>query len=196
MEKSQNMLESDEILMSRHAAGDDAAFAALVRRHADPLLGFLFRMCGDRQRAEDLFQETFLRVHRKAASFDGKKPFKPWLYAIASNLAIDDHRHRVAFGYLEMMDDPENILSDVPDSSPLPTDDAIRVERKATVLDALEELPPRMRATVNLVYFEGMNYADAAAALNCSVGTVKTQMSRALTALARLLPATMTGGSP
>lgn len=87
------MDSSDKSLVESHILGQKAAFAELVRRHGDALLRYLYRTTGNRQTAEDLFQETFRRVHEKANSFNGNN-FRSWLYAIATNLAINEFRKR------------------------------------------------------------------------------------------------------
>lgn len=92
------MEPNDEMLMTAYQQGDQTALAGLVRRYADSLLGYLTRLCMQRQQAEDVFQETFLRIHRKAGSFRAGSRFKPWLYAIATHLAIDNLRCGSATG--------------------------------------------------------------------------------------------------
>ncbi len=177
------METSDEALMNAYQQGDQTALAGLVRRHADSLLGYLVRLCMQRQQAEDVFQETFLRVHRKAGSFRAGSRFKPWLYAIATHLAIDSLRRRSR--WFVSLDEGEKLIVD---PNPTPSESAAQSDRQTQVRKALESLPPRQRATVVLTYFEGLSYPEAAQSLGCSVGTVKKQMSRALETLARLLP--------
>lgn len=177
------METSDEALMNAYQQGDQTALAGLVRRHADSLLGYLVRLCMQRQQAEDVFQETFLRVHRKAGSFRAGNRFKPWLYAIATHLAIDSLRRRSRW-FVSLEEDEKPII----DPGPTPSESAAQSDRQTQVRKALEALPPRQRATVVLTYFEGLSYPEAAQSLGCSVGTVKKQMSRALETLARLLP--------
>src|SRR5262245_40359955 len=77
--------EHDEALMAQAACGRRDCLERLVRRHATPLLSFLHRLCGDRDRAEELFQETFLAVWTKRHRYEFPRPFKPWLYAVALN---------------------------------------------------------------------------------------------------------------
>lgn len=183
---------SDESLMARYVKGDAAAFEVLVRRHADALLGFLVRMVRERTRAEDLFQETFLRVHTKADTFKPEQRFKAWLYAIAAHAAIDamrkDARVPATFSFDAEDDDAQPLSATLHVELPHPSEKLSADERSARVRAAVETLPPRQRATVALAYFEGLTYPEVAAALGCTVGTVKTQVSRAMDALARILP--------
>lgn len=180
---------SDEELMDLHRQGDTCAFESLVRRYADPLLGFLVRTTNDRAAAEDLFQETFLRVHQKAGSFRPGARFKSWLYAIAAHLAVDRHR-RQARAPTRSLDagEEERLMDHLPDPAPGPAHAADTADQRARVRAAVNQLAPRQRATLELAYFEGLSYPEVAAALGCTVGTVKTQVSRALHILARSLP--------
>lgn len=198
------MPESDEALMAMYQRGGTEALDVLVRRHANALLGYLVRLTGDRHHAEDLFQETFVRVHVKASTFQTGLSFKRWLFAIATNLSMDFFRRRKRQPLLLSPDggaeDPERMAQAVPDTAPDPAAQAVSAESKKRVVQALDSLPPRQRATLVLAYFEDLSYAEVARAMGCSVGTVKTQVSRALTTLARILPdarrEALEGGAP
>ena len=87
------MENTDKSLIEAHCKGDPMAFSELVRRYGDSILGYLMRMSGNHHQAEDLFQETFKRVHEKAHTFRGSQ-FKGWLFTIATNVAIDNLRRR------------------------------------------------------------------------------------------------------
>ena len=183
---------TDETLMMAYQHGEKNALDALVRRYADQLLGYLIRLCGNRQQAEDLFQETFLRVHRKAARYDSQQRFKPWLYSIATHASIDVARRRRAqpqtVSLDESTDDAHPMTDRLSDGRPDPAAAAVSADQREHVRAAVSSLPPGQRATLVMTYFEGMTYVEAAKALGCSLGTVKKQMSRALQSLARVLP--------
>src|SRR5215510_8147671 len=101
---------SDEQVMAAAVAGDQMAFATLVTRHHAPLLGYLYRLTGgDRPLAEDLVQETFLRVLRQRTCQAGH-PFKPWLYAIATNLARDHFKSAAVSQRWQGIDTDEALL--------------------------------------------------------------------------------------
>ena len=186
---------TDESLMAAHLRGDRAAFRELVRRYGDRVLGYLFRMTGNRDQAEDLFQETFKRVHEKAHTFRGAR-LKSWLFTIATRVAIDAARRRKRTRTLSL-DQPVDCgsqegcsLADVtlaPDASD-PADDLVRQEQKQQVREAIATLPVKQRATLVMAYYQQLSYREVAGVMGCSVGTVKTQMSRALATLARRLP--------
>ena len=191
------MERSDEALIGAHRQGDLTAFDELIRRYADSLFGYLMKLCGNRQQAEDVFQETFIRVHHKANSFRGQGRFKSWLFSIASNVAIDELRKRqrapqtVSLNTSNDCDGSDCLELSVVDIAEKPNDPwqaAVLAEQKAQVRQAMEQLPTRQRATVVLAYYQGLSYRQVAEVLGCSLGTVKSQMYRALKTLAGLLP--------
>ena len=190
-----SMENTDKSLIDAHCRGDRKAFAELVRRYGDSLLGYLTRMTGNREQAEDLFQETFRRVHEKADTFRGSR-IKSWLFAIATNMAIDGMRKNKRLNVVSLNqkvdcnDEESQEFSTVAvaDNSYEPSQKAIVAEQKEQVRQAIEMLPARQRATLVLAYYQQLSYPEVAQILGCSVGTVKTQMYRALKSLAQRLP--------
>ena len=189
------MENTDKSLIEAHCRGDSAAFGELVRRYGNGVLGYLIKMSGNRHEAEDLFQETFKRVHEKAHTFRGSQ-FKSWLFTIATNVAIDGLRRRrrmrvVSLNQkLDCTDRNSEELSAVAlaDDSCEPSQEAAKAEQVQQVRDAIESLPARQRATLVLAYYQQLNYPEVAKVLGCSLGTVKTQMYRALRTLGKKLP--------
>ena len=188
------MGSSDESLVAAHLAGDQAAFCELVRRYGDGVLGYLFHMTGNLSQAEDLFQETFKRVHEKAHTFRGGR-FKSWLFTIATRAAIDSgrRRRRLRVVSLDQGDDCDEgnssqVTTLADDNAADPADEMVKEEQKQQVRRAIEALPAKQRATLILAYYQQLSYQEVAQVMGCSIGTVKTQMSRALAALARRLP--------
>src|SRR5260221_5542698 len=127
--KPRSMQErSDEQLMIAVQAGDQVALAALVTRHHSPLLGYLYRLAGgDRPLAEDLVQETLLHVLRQR-TYQATRPFKPWLYMIATNLARD-HFKSAALRKSWREGNPEEVLLQLYDSQASPEERALAAER-------------------------------------------------------------------
>jgi len=189
------MESTDRSLIDAHLRGDHTAFGELVHRYGDSLLGYLTRVCGDREQAEDLFQETFRRVHEKAHTLRGNQ-FKNWLYTIATRAAIDGLRRQRRIHVVSLNQkldcDGQNCgelgAVAIAESGPDPSQEAIRVEQKEQVRQALGLLPARQRATLVLAYYQGLSYREVADVMGCSIGTVRTQMFRALRTLARTLP--------
>ncbi len=189
------MENTDKSLIEAHCRGDSAAFGELVRRYGNGLFGYLMKMSKNRQEAEDLFQETFKRVHEKAHTFRGGK-FRSWLFTIATRVAIDGLRRRrrmqvVSLNQrLDCTDQDSEELSAVAlaDDSCEPSQEAAKAEQTQQVRDAIESLPARQRATLVLAYYQQLSYPEVAKVLGCSLGTVKTQMYRALRTLGQKLP--------
>ena len=189
------MDNTDKSLIKAHIKGDPKAFDELVRRYGDGMLGYLTRMSRNRHEAEDLFQETFKRVHEKAHTFRGSH-FKSWLFTIATHVAIDGMRRRknmrvVSLNQkLDCSDQESEELSAVAlvDESNEPSQEAVKAEQIQQVRDTVMALPSRQRATLVLAYYQQLSYPEVAKILGCSLGTVKTQMFRALKTLGQKLP--------
>jgi RNA polymerase sigma-70 factor (ECF subfamily) len=189
------MVKTDKSLLEAHLKGDTTAFAELVRRYGDSLLGYLTKMTGSREQAEDLFQETFRRVHERADTFRGSR-IQSWLFTIATRVAIDGFRKdsRVQVVSLNQRlgcsggDCEELGAVTVARNSSDPSQEMVRAEQKEQVRQALDTLPARQRATLVLAYYQQLSYTEVADVMGCSLGTVKTQMYRALRTLAQRLP--------
>jgi len=157
-----------------HKVSDEELVRALYAEHAAALLRFTLRMTdGDRQRAEDIVQETLLRawLHPEAIA---ERPARPWLFAVARNLAVDAHRARKA----RPMEVGEGALNLVP----VP-DEADRVLESWAVADALAALRPDHRQVLLETYYRGRSVAEAATVLGVPAGTVKSRAFYALRAL-------------
>ena len=189
------MVNADKSLIEAHLRGDKTAFEELVCRYGDSLLGYLTRMTGSRDQAEDLFQETFRRVHEKAHTLNSSN-FRSWLFTIATRLAIDGLRRRQRLRAVSLNQAPDcngkNCATleavAVAGDCREPSEEAVRAEQKEQVGRALETLPAKQRATLVLAYYQGLSYREVAEVLGCSTGTVKTHMYRALRTLAQRLP--------
>ena len=186
---------TDESLMAAHLRGDRAAFRELVERYADGLLRYLIHMTANRDQAEDLFQETFKKVHEKAHTYRGPV-FKSWLFTIATRATIDHVRRRKRSAMLSLDQETDcgqesgSSLSETlaSEEAPDPADELVREERRQQVREAVASLPVKQRAALVLAYYQQLSYREVADVMGCSLGTVKTQMSRALATLARKLP--------
>ncbi|MBI5566136.1 MAG: RNA polymerase sigma factor [Chloroflexi bacterium] len=175
-------MQTDEQLARRLQQGDANALGQLVERHHSPLLGFLYRLTGgDRALAEDLAQDTFLRVLRTCHQYRAPRPFKPWLYAIALNVARDyfkraDTRHT------------DSATDDVLDDIAAPVEDDLMHEADARqVAAAVTALPEHQRVAILLRYYQDLSLAEIAEALNIPIGTVKSRLSLGLQRLRSLL---------
>ena len=176
--------EPDEWLMGQVAAGRRDCLEPLVRRFASPLLTFLHRMCGDRHRAEELFQEVFLAVWVKRGTYRFPRSFRAWLFAIAANRCRAEHRKgRLETVALEEFSLPAHAGA----AGGAPLEAAIDVETAAIVATAVAELPTQQRAVLAMRVWNGMSYAEIAETMSRTEATVRSHMHHALAALRKPL---------
>jgi RNA polymerase sigma-70 factor (ECF subfamily) len=166
---------SDEQLMTAVQAGDQVALAALVIRHHAPLLGYLYRLVGDRHLSEDLVQETLLHVLRQR-TYQSARPFKPWLYAIATNLARDYFKSAAARTSGREGDSEEALLQ-LYDDEPSPEERALAAEQGSEVRAALAQLREEYRVVLVLRFYQGFSLQEIAESLHIPLGTVKSRLS-------------------
>ena len=170
-------------------SGSETALGELVRRYSTMLFGYLVRLCGSREDAQDVFQDTFLRVHTRAATFRQGAVFKPWLFTIATNTAYDCLRRRQRMAGTVLWSDLDDATAKAAEpAAPADTTDPprmlIRDEKKEQVQKAIGSLPLQQRTALVLAYYQDLHYREVAQIMGCSIGTVKTHMSRALHSLA------------
>jgi RNA polymerase sigma-70 factor (ECF subfamily) len=164
-------METDEQLAQQLQGGDRTALSALVERHYDPLMGYLYRLArGDRSLAQDLAQETFLRALRGINGYDPPRPFKPWLYAIATNLA----RNHYASADTRRTGDAveEDYGADDPPDARL-----LEREEARAVIAALDTLPDHQREVIVLYFYQSLSLQAIADTLAIPLGTVKSRLS-------------------
>ena len=165
----------DSALISAALRGEAAAFEQLFDRYYAMIHAFAYRLCARAADADDIAQETFIKAARALATFRGGD-FRSWLYQIAANSARDLQRDLARRTRMESQA-TEQMLSD----------SETRSGGAAEVCDALAGLPPNHRETVVLVYFEGLNHAEAARVLGCAETTVSWRLFRAKRQLRALL---------
>lgn len=182
----------DAHVVQRHLGGDAQAFGALVDRYQVRLLNFVNRTIGDRERAEDLVQEVFIRVFRHLHRFDQTKKFSTWIYTIASNLAKNELRNRsrnplVFFQTIKRNWEADHRPLQFEDATARPDD----LYRKRFLKDAVEQcvsqLPEHHRVVFVLRELEGKSYEEIAEITGCNLGTVKSRLNRARNSFAQLI---------
>jgi RNA polymerase sigma-70 factor (ECF subfamily) len=174
----------EELLLAYREQGSRPAFEELVRRYEKELYGYLRNYLGDAEMAEDVFQQTFLQIYLKCDQFEPDRKLRPWLYAVATNQAIDHQRrfgrHRMTSLDRRMGSDEESdtgAFVDLFDSHHRgPVEETEKHERADEVRRAVDELPEQTRQVVLLIYFQGLKYREAAHALGIPVGTVKSRL--------------------
>jgi len=174
---------TDISLLQAIARKDESALAALYDRYRLTLFGLLMRILNSREEAEDVLQEVFLQVWRRAADFDERRgrPFT-WLVTLTRSRAIDRSRQLNSRERL-VSSDPEVVAFSLLD----PAQDAFRSEQRDLVAGALAELSEEQRHTLTLAYFEGLTQSEIAARLSSPLGTVKTRMRSGMIKLRELL---------
>jgi RNA polymerase sigma-70 factor (ECF subfamily) len=185
---------SDEALLMEYRTTEDAAvFTELVSRYQSQLFNYLRRFLGGNAKAEDVFQQTFLQVHVKCGLFQEGRKFRPWLYTIATHQAIDYQRRNRRHRRLSLDqsrgsggEEVGSLMEIVTSQDAGPGAKAESTERAEWVRSAVSNLPESLQAAVQLVYFRGMKYGEAAKLLSVPVGTVKSRLHSARKSLGQL----------
>jgi RNA polymerase sigma-70 factor (ECF subfamily) len=182
----------DSALAAAFLAGERRAFDELVERYQTRLLNFVYRSTGDRERAEDLVQETFIRVYRHLHRFDQTKKFSTWVYTIASNLAKNELRNRsrnplVLFQTIKRNWDADQRPLEWEDNTYRPDDLFRKRHLRQMVEAAVAELPEHHRTVFMLREMEGKTYEEIAEITGVNLGTVKSRLNRARNNFAQII---------
>ena len=186
------MRTSDEELMMKCRNGDMSAFELLVMRYKDLMTNFIYRSISDYHRAEDLAQETFLRVFKSANRYEPKCQFKNWIYLIATNLCRNEIRNRKRrnTAYLDDLvseDEDVNYSALMQDVSQLPDELYEKKEQQLMIRQTINSLPESQRVALVLVTYQNLRYDEIAEVLECSVSAVKSLIHRARQNMKKLL---------
>ncbi len=162
---------SDETLMAHYGDGDGDAFDELFRRYEPRAYAFFLKRTGSSERAEDLYQELFLRIHRARDRYDSDRPFTPWFFQIANRLLVDDHRrafrhHEFSIEDREPRAEQRNAEGEVAD--------------REQSMQLLQFLSNEERYVLLAAKVDGVGYAEVANHLGKSVDAVKKTASRAI----------------
>jgi RNA polymerase sigma-70 factor (ECF subfamily) len=177
---------SDRALLGRVAAGDVAALRLVYNDHAPRAMAIARRILRNVEEAEDIVQETFLELWRRAPQFDGRRGgLVAWIVTIARSRAIDRLRSCSTAGRTidEVMATPEVH----PSGPPSPVEHTERRLTESKVAEALAALPPEQRRTIQLAYFDGLSQTEISAKTGCPLGTVKMRVKLAVGKLKTLL---------
>lgn len=177
MKELNTQTELDTVLMARAGQGDQHALAQLVKRYEKPLYNYILRMSGQHANAEDLFQETWLKVYRFRERYQEGKAFKPWLYQIATNVCRDwgRKRGRAKEVSLETVEGSLHIAS-----RETPLHQAQQHELAEALHHAIAELPEKQRSVFWMARYDEMTYDEIALTLDIPVGTVKSRINHAV----------------
>jgi RNA polymerase sigma-70 factor, ECF subfamily len=174
---------SDESLMGSVCDGSAQAFEVLVRRYEKRLFNYLCRMTGNAADADDLFQETFLRVHKHRRRYDRTARFKPWLYQIATNACKDHFKYMNRRRHQSLDARSEEgiaVAERIADPAPGPREAAMFSDTQQLLDAAIAQLPEHYKSVFLMAKYEGLKYDEIADALDIPVGTVKSRMNKAV----------------
>ena len=188
--------QTDEDLMRRYRdTGDEKVYNELIHRYERELYRYLVRYTGDSSTAEDVFQNTFLQIHLKRGLYEDGRPFRPWLYAIATHQAVDalrkaGRRPTVSLdqklGSSQGESEAGSLLDMLVNNDSGPLADLEEQERREWVRESVEKLPDALRQTLILAYHQDLKYREIADILKIPVGTVKSRLHAALAKLQQM----------
>jgi RNA polymerase sigma-70 factor, ECF subfamily len=177
---------TDAELVASARTGSPVAFTALVETYQNPIYNLCYRMLGDPGEAEDAAQEAFLRAYSQLHRYDPTRPFKTWLFAIASHHCIDRLRRR-RVTWLGIDEEPVMTHPALFEPRPGPEQMAVRQEEEAAVQAALAVLSPRDRSAIVMRYWYDMSYEEIARVTGSTASAVKSRLHRARVCLAAVL---------
>ena len=176
----------------RCRSGDTAAFEVIVMRFKDQIINYICRSVGDYHQAEDLAQETFIRIYKNAGSYEPRSKFKNWLYLIATNLCRNEIRDRSRrktdlLTEVSIEDKESDYLDIFPDFRYVPDRLYEKKERELIIQQKINCLPENQRLSLILVTYQGMRYEEIAEIIGCSVSAVKSLIHRSRQNMKKLL---------
>ena len=182
--KAGTSTRTDEELIQAALKGDKQSFAALVHRYEDTVFKFSYKVCRDKEKAEEVLQDTFINVYRKLGSFDGKSKFSTWLYSIVTNNCLMKRRHRKLEDLLESMDEPPtngdgSFIDYVARWDETPVDVLLKKEFQHHLDEAILKLPVDYRVVFVLRDLEGKSTEETAEILKISEEAAKSRLRRA-----------------
>ncbi len=186
---SETVADADALLMMRVREGDAPSFELLLHRHRAGVVNHLYRLVKNRSIAEELAQDVFIRVYRSRGRYEPSAKFKTWLFRVTTNVALNwrrDTRRQTAELTVNQLSTCVRAF-EFRDSSPQMDEIMIRQIKANEVRAAVETLPSKQLAAVLMHKYEGMDYAQIAEVLNCSVPALKSMLFRAYESLRRQL---------
>lgn len=192
------MPHDDKQLVSDFLSGDDTSFEQLVQKYTSPLYNFIFQFTRDQHGAEDLVQETFIKVWKHIKRFDQKKSFKTWIFTIAKNTTYDYFKKKKSIPFSSFVDEEgKSTLEAVDENTLLPDEILEKAERVEDLERVLEKIPELYRALLVLAYREDFSLMEIASILGEPYNTIKSRHQRAIKLLKEAflnMPAPEKGG--
>lgn len=176
---------SDNTLIRKAQAGDSHAFSELVKRYEQTIYGFSFKVCRNKEKAEETLQDTFINVYRKLDQFNGESKFSTWLYSIVTNNCLMKRRKRKIDEEMVYLDEPPigdddaNDRLTIPSWTETPAELLMRGELRSHLDEAIQKLPLDYRIVFILRDIENKGAEETAKILKLSVPAVKSRLRRA-----------------
>ena len=180
----------EDLLLEYRSTGIREAFEELVHRYERDLYHYLYRHLGNTANAEDVLQKTFLAVLKGCDKFDASRKFRPWLYTIATNEAINIQRKAKHFRVISQVEedsDTYSIVDNVIGNEPEPFAEEMDREIAGKVREAVDKLPKQLKQAVYMVYFQGLTYREAADEVGIHFTTLSERLQHAVRKLNFLL---------
>ena len=176
------MADADVECMLALKKGDRKAFEVLMRKYYPRILNFAYRFLGNRQLAEDIAQDVFMKIYKSAHRYRPRAQFQTWLYTIARNTCLNELRRNR--GQMVSIDEPvaseaQELKKEISDPRANPAGEFLQKEKKTLIRAAINDLPDNQRTAVILRRYENFSYAEIAATLNVTDKAVKSLLSRA-----------------
>lgn len=196
------MLDSDVSLMLEFQKGDISSFEKLVQKHKESIINIIYQFIGERDEAEDLAVEVFLRVYRAAKKYQAKAKFTTWLYKITTNLCLNEIRKKAKLQTISLSkpisageEKEEELIEKIADAAPSPQQILEKKERNALIRKAIDSLPAKQRMATILQIYEDLSYKEISRILGCSVKSVERRLYWARTNLKERLSSYLTAES-
>lgn len=181
------MPPTDEQLLIQFKQGDARALHLLIERYTTPIYNLAHRLLRDSMEAENVAQETFLRLMLSAHRIDLTQPIKPYIFRIAVNQCRDLMRKHRPLVFTDLEDDSAQIVDAIIDDQPEPWESLAQAELETRLRHAIDQLPAKFQTVILLRYFEDLSYEDIAWALDLPLNTVRTFLHRAKAQLRKAL---------
>ena len=175
----------DEVLVRDYLSGDDSAFTLIVEKYLKPIYNFVYRMTKNKKDAEEITQESFIKIWKNLKKFKQTEKLKTWMFAIARNTAVDSLRKKKAVLFSEFdNENEEDVFENMLADDEMIADEIFEIaEKKDLVNKLLGNMPIKYRDVLLLYYKEELSFSEISKMLKKSINTVKSRHRRALLSL-------------
>ncbi len=171
---------SDQQLIENYFKGDEKSLEILIKRYLKPIYSFIYRYVGNAQEAEDITQETFVKIWRHLKRFDKERSFKTWIFSIAKNASIDFLKKKKAMQFSDLERDENTLTERFVDSSPLPSELLEQKDIIGALAKSINKLLPKYRKTLLLRHNDNLTFREISETTGELLNTVKSRYRRAL----------------